>query len=97
MRVIYPMTGGAFGGREDISVQIIVALAALRLHERGIERPVKIVWTREESILAHCKRHPFRIYTRWGATKEGKITAAEVKMLADEFHEGIVSGRIREK
>lgn len=83
VRVIYPMTGGAFGGREDISVQIVVALGALRLHERGIRRPVKIVWSREESILAHCKRHPIRFYTRWGATKDGKITAAEVKMLAD--------------
>ncbi len=83
VRVIYPMTGGAFGGREDISVQIIVALAALKLHERGIDRPVKIVWTREESILAHCKRHPFRIFAKWGATKEGKITAAQVRMLAD--------------
>jgi CO/xanthine dehydrogenase Mo-binding subunit len=83
VRVIYPMTGGAFGGREDISVQIVVALGALRLHQRGINRPVKIVWTREETILAHCKRHPFRIYTRWGATRDGKITAAEVRMLAD--------------
>ena len=83
VRVVYPMTGGAFGGREDISVQIILALAALKLHAHGIDRPVKIVWSREESILAHCKRHPFRIYTRWGATQEGKIVAAEVKMLAD--------------
>ncbi|MCL4560215.1 MAG: molybdopterin-dependent oxidoreductase [Chloroflexi bacterium] len=83
VRVIYPMTGGAFGGREDISVQIIVALGALKLHERGIHRPVKVVWTREESILAHCKRHPFRVHARWGATRAGKIVAAEVKMLAD--------------
>lgn len=83
VRVIYPMTGGAFGGREDISVQIIVALAALKLNRMGNPRPVKVVWSREESILGHCKRHPFRIFTRWGATKDGKIVAAEVKMLAD--------------
>jgi CO/xanthine dehydrogenase Mo-binding subunit len=83
VRVIYPMTGGAFGGREDISVQIIVALAALKLHRAGNPRPVKVVWTREESILGHCKRHPFRFFARWGATREGKIVAAEVKMLAD--------------
>ena len=83
VRVIYPMTGGAFGGREDISVQIIVALAAYKLHLQGNPRPVKVVWTREESILGHCKRHPFRFFTRWGATNEGKIVAAEVKMLAD--------------
>jgi len=83
VRVIYPMTGGAFGGREDISVQIIVALAALKLQRMGDSRPVKVVWSREESILGHCKRHPFRIYTRWGATREGKIVAAQVKLLAD--------------
>lgn len=83
VRVIYPMTGGAFGGREDISVQIIVALAALKLHRMGNPHPVKVVWSREESILGHCKRHPFRIITRWGATKEGKIIAAQVKLLAD--------------
>jgi CO/xanthine dehydrogenase Mo-binding subunit len=83
VRVIYPMTGGAFGGREDISVQIIVALAALKLHRLGTPRPVKVVWSREESILAHCKRHPFRIFTRWGATRLGKIVAAEVRLLAD--------------
>jgi CO/xanthine dehydrogenase Mo-binding subunit len=83
VRVIYPMTGGAFGGREDISVQIVVALAALKLQRLGTPRPVKVVWTREESILGHCKRHPFRFFARWGATREGKIVAAEVKMLAD--------------
>ncbi len=83
VRVIYPMTGGAFGGREDISVQIIVALAALKLQGMGNPHPVKVVWSREESILGHCKRHPFRIFTRWGATKDGKILAAEVKLLAD--------------
>src|SRR5512141_40870 len=83
VRVVYPMTGGAFGGREDISVQIIVALAVLKLESLGTPRPVKVVWTREESIIGHCKRHPFRIFTRWGATRDGKIVAAEVKLLAD--------------
>ena len=83
VRVIYPMTGGAFGGREDISVQIIVALAVLKLNRMSNPRPVKVVWSREESILGHCKRHPFRIFTRWGATREGKIVAAEVKLLAE--------------
>ncbi len=83
VRVIYPMTGGAFGGREDISVQIIVALAVLKLRDQGNPRPVKVVWSREESILGHCKRHPFRIFTRWGAKLDGQIVAAEVKLLAD--------------
>jgi CO/xanthine dehydrogenase Mo-binding subunit len=83
IRVIYPAIGGAFGGREDMSVQIVLALAAWRLHQRGIHRPVKIIWNREESIIGHHKRHPFLIRTRWGATKEGKILAAEVEVLQD--------------
>ena len=83
IRVIYPAIGGAFGGREDMSVQIILALAVVKLKEKGIERPVKIVWSREESIIGHNKRHPYKILAKWGATKEGKIIAAEVKILAD--------------
>lgn len=83
IRVIYPAIGGAFGGREDMSVQIILALAVLRLKEIGIVRPVKIVWSREESIIGHNKRHPYKILAKWGATKSGKIIAAEVKIIAD--------------
>ncbi len=83
IRVMYPAIGGAFGGREDMSVQIILALAVMKLRERGIERPVKIVWTREESIIGHNKRHPYKIIAKWGATKAGKIIAAEVKIIAD--------------
>ncbi|MCL4561154.1 MAG: xanthine dehydrogenase family protein molybdopterin-binding subunit [Chloroflexi bacterium] len=83
VRVIYPAIGGAFGGREDMSVQIVLALAALRLHQRGIDRPVKIIWSREESIIGHHKRHPYLIRTRWGATREGKVIAAKVDLLAD--------------
>ena len=83
VRVIYPAIGGAFGGREDMSVQIVLALAAWRLHQRGINRPVKIIWSREESIIGHHKRHPYVIRTRWGATSEGKVIAAEVEVIAD--------------
>jgi len=83
VRVIYPAIGGAFGGREDMSVQIVLALAAWRLHQRGINRPVKIIWSREESIIGHHKRHPYLIRTRWGATNEGKVIAAEVEVIAD--------------
>jgi CO/xanthine dehydrogenase Mo-binding subunit len=83
IRVIYPAIGGAFGGREDMSVQIILALAIMKLKEIGIVRPVKIVWTRDESIIGHHKRHPYKIFARWGATRAGKIIAAEIKILAD--------------
>jgi CO/xanthine dehydrogenase Mo-binding subunit len=83
IRVIYPAIGGAFGGREDMSVQIILALAVMRLHEKEIDRPVKIIWSREESMIGHHKRHPFYIRTKWGAKKDGKIVAAQVELIAD--------------
>lgn len=78
VRVIYPAIGGAFGGREDMSVQIVLALAAWKLN-----RPVKTMWSREESILNHHKRHPFKFYTKWGATRDGKIVAVEATVLGD--------------
>ncbi len=83
VRVIYPAIGGAFGGREDMSVQITLALAVWRLAQRGIRRPVKTLWTREESIIGHGKRHAMKLYTKWGATRDGKLTAVEVKVIAD--------------
>ena len=83
VRIIHPAIGGAFGGREDISVQIVLGLAAWRLHQRGIPRPVKIVWSREESIIGHHKRHAYIMKAKWGATADGKLTAAEVDITAD--------------
>ncbi len=83
IRVIYPAIGGAFGGREDMSVQIILALAVYRLQQRGIFRPVKIVWSREEFMIGHHKRHPYTIRTRWAANRDGKVTAAEVHLYSD--------------
>jgi CO/xanthine dehydrogenase Mo-binding subunit len=83
IRVIYPAIGGAFGGREDMSIQIVLALAAWRLEQRGINRPVKIIWSREESIIGHHKRHPYILKAKWGATKEGKVIAAQVALVAD--------------
>lgn len=75
VRVIYPPIGGAFGGREDMSLQIVLALAALRLREMGIDRPVAARWSREESIVGHHKRHRGRIEAQWGAAADGRITA----------------------
>jgi len=83
VRVIYPAIGGAFGGREDMSVQITLALAVWRLAERGIKRPIKTIWSREESIIGHGKRHAMKIVTRWGAKRDGKLTAVEVAVIAD--------------
>jgi CO/xanthine dehydrogenase Mo-binding subunit len=78
VRVIYPVIGGAFGGREDMSVQIVLAMAAMKLN-----RPVKIVWTRKESMFGHGKRHQMVIKAKWGATKAGKLTAVETTFIAD--------------
>lgn len=83
VRVIYPAIGGAFGGREDMSVQIVLALATLYLHQHGIQRPVKTVWSREESIIGHHKRHPYYIHTKWGVNKSGKLLAVETTLIAD--------------
>ena len=78
VRVIYTLAGGAFGGREDVSVQILLALAVFRLR-----CPVKMVWTRGESFRGHHKRHPFYMHYRTGATSDGKLTALEARLVAD--------------
>lgn len=83
VRVIYPAIGGAFGGREDMSIQIVLALAAWKLHLLGIDRPIKIIWSREESIIGHHKRHPYILRTRWAARNDGKLLAADVEVIAD--------------
>jgi CO/xanthine dehydrogenase Mo-binding subunit len=83
VRVIYPAIGGAFGGREDVSIQIVLALAVFQLEKRGIHRPVKLTWSREESIIGHGKRHAYQIHAKWGANKSGKILAAELDIVGD--------------
>lgn len=83
IRVLYPAIGGAFGGREDMSLQIVLALAAWRLDQRGIRRPVKAIWSRRESIIGHHKRHPYVIHARWGADENGKVIAAETRVIQD--------------
>lgn len=70
--------GGAFGGREDISLQIIAALMAW-----VTLRPVKMENTREESFYSHSKRHPMRMYYKTGATKDGKLVAMDARIIGD--------------
>ncbi|MGD2177153.1 MAG: xanthine dehydrogenase family protein molybdopterin-binding subunit [Anaerolineae bacterium] len=78
VREIVPAVGGAFGGREDMYIQHLLALCAYVLR-----RPVKMVFTREESIARTGKRHPFTLRHRWGATRDGKLTAVEIEGVAD--------------
>ncbi len=94
VRVIYPAIGGAFGGREDMSVQIVLALAVWRLSQRGINRPVKIVWSREESIVGHHKRHVYYIRQRWAASRDGMLLAAEAELVADGGAYVYTSGKV---
>ncbi len=83
VRVIYPPIGGAFGGREDLSLQIVLAVAARKVVGLGIARPVTSQWSREESIVGHHKRHRAEITARIGATVDGKITAVEADVWLD--------------
>lgn len=78
VRVINANVGGAFGGREDISLQIHLALAA-----KVLKRPVKTIYSREESFLAHSKRHPMVMRYRTGADKEGNLLAMEAEIIGD--------------
>jgi CO/xanthine dehydrogenase Mo-binding subunit len=76
--VRYAAIGGAFGGREDLSVQALLAVATWKLR-----RPTAIRWSREETILGHNKRHPFYIDAKWGAKRDGTVTAVETALVAD--------------
>jgi xanthine dehydrogenase molybdenum-binding subunit len=70
--------GGAFGGKEDMSNQAQTALAAWLL-----QRPVKCTLSREESLLVHPKRHPFRLEYWAGCDADGKLTALKARMSSD--------------
>ncbi len=78
VRVKATQVGGAFGGKEDISVQIHVALLA-----QATGRPVKLVFTREESMIVHPKRHATTICLKTGATRDGKLTAVQAEIYGD--------------
>ena len=78
VRIIQCATGGGFGGRLDITVQCLLALAAFHL-----KKPVKIVYSREEVFQVTSKRHPLTIRYKSGAGKDGKLTAVEVDILGD--------------
>ena len=78
IRIIQPVIGGAFGKKEDISVHIYLALAAI-----ATKRPVKLTYTREESMIAQSKRHPLIIRMKTGVTKKGYLTACQVEVIGD--------------
>jgi CO/xanthine dehydrogenase Mo-binding subunit len=70
--------GGAFGAREDVSMQIHACMLALRTG-----RPVKIAYGRQESFYGHVHRHPSRIWMRHGATRDGRLLNVQARLLVD--------------
>ena len=78
IRMIQAPTGGGFGGKLDISVQIYLALLAQKTR-----RPVKLVYSREESMITSSKRHPCKIKYCTAASKNGKLLGIDVQVVAD--------------
>lgn len=80
VRVVQSVTGGGFGGKEDIPSEV-AALAAVAARKVG--RPVRLVYSREEDFYRSSKRHPMRVTYRLGARRDGAFTAAEIRIVAD--------------
>ncbi len=78
VRVVGQLMGGGFGGKEDIMGQIHVALLA-----NVTQRPVKLLFDRQESLLVHPKRHATQIRVKIGAKKDGRLVAAETELYGD--------------
>ena len=78
VRFIMSPVGGGFGGKEDMIYQGMLALLAMKT-----QRPVRLVFTREESIISTAKRHPSRTRLRMGLMRDGRIRALEMRMICD--------------
>jgi CO/xanthine dehydrogenase Mo-binding subunit len=78
VRIIQAATGGGFGSKLDLNVQGFVGLAAYLLR-----RPARLVYTREEAYLCTAKRHPLRIHYKSGATRDGRLIAADIRIIGD--------------
>ena len=78
VRFIMSPVGGGFGGKEDMIYQGMLALLAMKT-----QSPVRLVFTREESIISTAKRHPSRTTLRMGLTRDGRIRALQMKMICD--------------
>jgi xanthine dehydrogenase D subunit len=78
VRMTLAGVGGAFGGREDLSMQIHACLLALRTG-----KPVKIVYNRFESFFGHVHRHPAKLHYEHGATADGRLTHVKARIVLD--------------
>jgi CO/xanthine dehydrogenase Mo-binding subunit len=70
--------GGGFGGKEDVTVECLLGLLVWRTR-----RPVRLVFSREESFIGHGKRHPYVMRYRTGATRAGELVALEAELISD--------------
>ena len=80
VQIIQSTLGGSFGGKDEAMTSLCCRAALLCL-KTG--KPVKMVNTREESMLESYKRHPYVLYYKWGAKNDGTITAMEIRCIAD--------------
>jgi CO/xanthine dehydrogenase Mo-binding subunit len=80
VEIIQSTLGGSFGGKDEVMTSMCCRAAMLAL---ATSKPVKMVNTREESMLESYKRHPYVLYYKWGAKRDGSITAMEIKCIAD--------------
>jgi CO/xanthine dehydrogenase Mo-binding subunit len=78
IRVVAADLGGGFGGKEENTVQIHLALLALKTR-----KPIKMTWSREESGVAATTRHPMDIELKTGLRKDGTIVGNDAKLIAD--------------
>jgi xanthine dehydrogenase molybdenum-binding subunit len=78
IRIVGPLMGGGFGGKEDIAGQIHAALLA-----NSTGRPVKLLFDRHESLLVHPKRHATQIRIKMGASQDGRLQAIETELYGD--------------
>lgn len=84
--------GGAFGGKEDMSVQAQTLLLA-----KLTGRPVRVTLTREQSVRLHPKRHPVKLHYRVGCDAAGKLTAVWARILGDSGAHASVGGKVLER
>ena len=81
IRFIQTLPGGGFGGKNEASLDVTLRSVLLA---RASGRPVKLVYSREESLIASAKRHSSIVRSRTGATKDGRIVASQVEVYLDK-------------
>lgn len=78
LRIMGALVGGGFGGKEDVTVETYLAILAQKTR-----RPVRLEFSREDSFVGHGNRHAMKLKYRTGVTRDGKITALDVQVIAD--------------